>query len=462
MSRGNQSSWVRRIHKLLAQAKAKDADLVVFGADGHRYELAPPAGEDAVQAFEEKHGIRLPEEYRNFLILIGDGGAGPYYGIFGLKELEQEIKDDWYYHPKEKPVIYPKMSDEDWDLAADPEDKREEEELHPFAGILPIGDQGCTYMTGLVLEGPYCGRVVYFDLDRLGKPFFVREQGFLAWYERWLREVIAGYEIFWFGMNLDGNEQQLMECYQQTDDQEEKELIIGSYYKFHKLPKKQQDYFMQECDQEADMEIQIKLIKMLAHFHVKGMSRQIDKLWEHGAYKEAISVITYEGGWEEKEKWYRPILEKLPGLRGDAFRDACHTLNTLKDRPKVEIHAGMLNEVLRRRDLNKNDRIVLFNSIETMRGREEVLDYFLDYLPTEKDMDLLNFGIMALRDIRDQRLSEMYIKLLEQYRTRENAQEDYRRSQTVLKSGYRIGVRTPEGRIIVNLMRGLDFFELNE
>ena len=202
MGKADQASWVRQIYKLLEQAKAKDSGQEVFGADSHKYRLAPPAGEEALQAFELKYGIRLPEEYRNFLVLAGDGGAGPYYGIYGLGALEQELKSDQNYHLLAEPELYPKMSDEDWDNAA---------KGQPFAGILPIGSQGCTLMTGLMLRGPYSGQVVYFDLDCCSKPFFVRENGFLAWYMRWLREVISGYKIFWFGMNLDGNEQQLIE-----------------------------------------------------------------------------------------------------------------------------------------------------------------------------------------------------------------------------------------------------------
>ena len=53
----------------------------------------------------------------------------------------------------------------------------------------PIGSQGCTLMTGIMLAGPYRGQVVYYDEDFCGPPFFVREKGFLAWYEWWLREV---------------------------------------------------------------------------------------------------------------------------------------------------------------------------------------------------------------------------------------------------------------------------------
>lgn len=168
MGKADQASWIRQIYKLLEQAKAKDDGQEVFGADSHKYRLAPPAGEEAIQVFELKYGIWLPEEYRNFLMLAGDGGAGPYYGIYGLRALEQALKDDQDYSLLSGPALYPKMSDEDWDIAV---------KGQPFAGILPIGSQGCTHMTGLMLRGPYCGQVVYFDLDHCVKPFLCGKMG---------------------------------------------------------------------------------------------------------------------------------------------------------------------------------------------------------------------------------------------------------------------------------------------
>lgn len=65
-----------------------------------------------------------------------------------------------------------------------------------------------------------------------------------------------------------------MEQYQQTDNSEEKAEIIDSFCKFKKLPKKQQQFFKAACDQEPNMEIRMKLVKMLAHFRVNGMGGQ--------------------------------------------------------------------------------------------------------------------------------------------------------------------------------------------
>lgn len=450
MGRMEQMVWGSQVSELLKCAREKDEGLEVFGAESHQYRLSPTASEDAVRNFECQHGIRLPEEYRDFLLSVGNGGAGPYYGIYGLRELEQELKDDESYCLQVEPVLEPKMSDEDWKRVA-----RE----RPFAGILPIGSQGCTHMTGLMLRGAYQGQVVYFDLDCCVKPFFVRERGFREWYMRWLREVLAGYQIFWFGTNLDGNERELMERYQQTDRVEERMEIVGSFLKFVRLPKEQQEFFKAACEQESNMELRMRLIKMLAHFRVKGMAEQIEKLWEYGAYAEAISVITYEGDLDVKKRWQEPILTMLPRLRGDAFRDACYVIKALKDCP--DVHAGRLKETLMRRDLDRNDRGVLFSCIRALSGKEEVVDYFLDFLPAEQDLYLVIYAVQALEGVADRRLEYVYIGLLDRYRETENAKKDYEGSQKVLRGGSCLGASRPEGQAVSNLMRRFKLFGLD-
>jgi hypothetical protein len=461
MGKTGQPAWAKRIPKLLGQAKAKDPDFARFGAYSHQYKLAAPASEEQILKFEEQQGVRLPEEYRDFLLYVGNGGAGPYYGLYGIRALEEDLRDSHgtrTYRVQEEPVIYPKMSDEEWERVTNPESTRHDS---PYVGVLPIGSQGCTLMTGLMLAGPYRGQVVYYDEDYCGQPFFVREKGFLAWYERWLREVIAGYsdEEVGFGLNIDGNPTQLMELYEQTEDPEERIEIIDSYNKFETLPGKQKTYFKQACARETNMEVRMNLIKMMARFHVPGMSKELGKLWEYGAYAEAVSIITYEGGWQVKEAWYEKVFEILPKLHGEGFRDACHTIKAMKEYPNV--HAGRLKEALGRDDLDRNDRIALFHCIRELKGKEEVLDYFLEYLSTEENPTLLIYAVWCTEGVENRQLQELYVKLLDRYRTHENAKFDYKGSQMVLKGGACLGASRPEGQLSSNLMRQFDYFGLD-
>lgn len=60
----------------------------LFGAESHHYRLNPPATPAQVKAFEAQHKISLPVAYRRFIVNIGDGGAGPFYGLAPLSQLE--------------------------------------------------------------------------------------------------------------------------------------------------------------------------------------------------------------------------------------------------------------------------------------------------------------------------------------------------------------------------------------
>lgn len=72
--------WLERLDQL----RRSDAGLSVFGASAHRYHLNPPLTEAELVAFERKHQVTLPQDYRDFLQFCGNGGAGPHYGVFPL------------------------------------------------------------------------------------------------------------------------------------------------------------------------------------------------------------------------------------------------------------------------------------------------------------------------------------------------------------------------------------------
>ena len=131
----------------------------------------------------------------------------------------------------------------------------------------------------------------------------------------------------------------------------------------------------------------------------------------------------------------------------------------MKDYPNV--HAGRLKEALVREDLDRNDRIVLFHSIRDLKGKEEVLDYFLDYLSTEENPTMLIYAVWCTEGVESQQLQELYVKLLDKYRTHENARFDYKGSQMVLKGGACLGASRPEGQLTSNLMRQFDYFGLD-
>ncbi|MCI9305649.1 MAG: hypothetical protein HFI28_04085 [Lachnospiraceae bacterium] len=63
--------------------------------------------------------------------------------------------------------------------------------------------------------------------------------------------------------------------------------------------------------------------------------------------------------------------------------------------------------------------------------------------------------------MENRELRELYVRLLDKYRTHENAKFDYRGSQMVLKGGGFMGASRPEGQLASNLMRQFDYFDLD-
>ncbi len=75
----------------LERLARSDPTRTQFGASAHDYRLARRLSERTVRAFEQEHGVALPEDYRSFLTEMGNGRAGPGYGVFQLgRDLEAE------------------------------------------------------------------------------------------------------------------------------------------------------------------------------------------------------------------------------------------------------------------------------------------------------------------------------------------------------------------------------------
>ena len=72
------------VQQVLTRLRATDPAMKRFGADAHGYRLNPPLTEPEAVAVERWLGVTLPAEYRAFVTQVGDGGAGPGYGVHSL------------------------------------------------------------------------------------------------------------------------------------------------------------------------------------------------------------------------------------------------------------------------------------------------------------------------------------------------------------------------------------------
>ena len=200
------SKQLEGIKHKLKLVKTKDSTFNVFGAASHKYHLDPPASHSYVEIFEKRHGIQLPEAFKAFVLHIGNGGisyqnsgAGPYYGIYPLGTcLDQLVPENPETFLRKECCLRPEIDELQWEkltqiLDADgtPDDVYDEELENLYAGILPLGFQGCSYVHGLVLNGAHKGKIVNADMATVEKPVFSKDANFLDWYERWLDGILT-------------------------------------------------------------------------------------------------------------------------------------------------------------------------------------------------------------------------------------------------------------------------------
>lgn len=189
----------------------REKGLQCFGSKAHQFRLHPPAEIATLEAFEARHGISLPADYRAFLQHLGNGGAGPYYGLLPLDSWDTAHGGEQLpgFLAADCPFVPEMQRDTGWEARAFPHLSEDEREERRFQGTLSLVDQGCACYALLIVSGPARGRVLYVDNDG-NPPYFVEHEDFINWYERWLDELLAGCESPWFGTGMPGFENELV------------------------------------------------------------------------------------------------------------------------------------------------------------------------------------------------------------------------------------------------------------
>lgn len=256
-----------RIKDKLEKAMRKDTAFSVFGASSHKYKINEKLTAKELSDWEAKNQVTLPEPYAQFLTKVGNGGAGPYYGMYSIETATSYTESNAL---TAKCVLHPKLTKEEWNHLTEPLTKEEDiSDLEYDAardkvmgGMLCIGTQGCEYDMYLVLEGEHRGKIVYTSDFYPDHPFFfVYEDNFLDWYERWLDEIILDYDIGWFGSKMPGDEHALIQVYQSAPDEEIKSKALDGMFKFKKISQPTIDFLKSVADQgQKDRTTAIQLI----------------------------------------------------------------------------------------------------------------------------------------------------------------------------------------------------------
>jgi hypothetical protein len=168
---------IRAVEAAISRLREIKAD--VFGANGHGFQMNPALQESEAASFERDHQIALPPDYRQFLTCLGNGGSGPFYGVFPLGVMDDNFdlrpwqENDGFVGNLLKPFTF----EDEWNdlsgqpdadlLKRDPDEYDRQIELFDARywtsdlvnGAFPICHEGCALRIWLVVTGKQAGKL---------------------------------------------------------------------------------------------------------------------------------------------------------------------------------------------------------------------------------------------------------------------------------------------------------------
>lgn len=180
----------------LEQLKTKLIKLIGLDPEGNYGYINEALSEEEVSAFENRHGIRFPADYRTFITNLFDGGVGPYQ-IMPLSFWDS-VHNTVYLDSIGNQLNEPFLLTEDWN-----EDRFPDEEVDHRSivnGTIRLCHTGCGNFLFLVVNGEEYGNIWIDDRASNNEivPLTDKQSGkrinFETWYNTWLDESIAYHE----------------------------------------------------------------------------------------------------------------------------------------------------------------------------------------------------------------------------------------------------------------------------
>ena len=190
---------MNKITERLDLLRSLDKNFSVFDAKEHQYAFNKKISESEISEFEQQYKITLPEDYRAFILHFGNGGCGPYYGLFKLETGIYDLPQN----QKESEIIKldaPFRFSTFWNLTELAQDYDLWESQYDLckwcAGMLRIGHIGSGAFINLVVSGEERGNI-WID-DRVSEGGIYpndyhngrNSTSFLQWYIQWIEQSI--------------------------------------------------------------------------------------------------------------------------------------------------------------------------------------------------------------------------------------------------------------------------------
>lgn len=300
------------IRDLVEKAGNADFKREVFGAESHQYRLNPVLPIGIIKEYEVIYHVKFPEEYVFFLTKVGNGGAGPYYGLYPLEKLE--MYNEYAKVSGNNAWIDAALTKDDWAYRMNLLDEADDETYERLmeeacGGFHVIGTQGCTYDNLLMNSGSEKGKIAYFDwnLEPENVPYLTGLT-FLEWYEKYFLEILEKRSVTSYGYVRLGTEEELISAFRNAERQE-KQAILRSFYRFHQVSRNTINFLTDIDDKELDAMRTELLFRFDADKGIKLFEAMIN-----GANQKGAVLCAKRMPEEYYDRFYEKMLALLYGL----------------------------------------------------------------------------------------------------------------------------------------------------
>ena len=414
-----EQEYAAYLRDLVQKASLADPERKVFGANTHQYNLNPVLSLDDVQAYQKKYHVVLPSEYVFLITQVGNGGAGPYYGIYPL-DLNQPRPENLG-----TPFITSRLTQQQWtgklmpisceneDLEDCPDDLYEQIEAEVLQGLYPVGTQGCSYETMVTAQGEETNRVFYVDVDwSYENPPYDTQMPFLKWYENFFLEIIAGNRVDSYGTRIIKTEQELIDTFAHTEDLDQRKTILNSFVRFL-TPKPESIRFFRDLPEDTLAEYKLPLL--LLYDTENGLQLFSRLLQTNPAAALAHSMLVPKNRLPE---YYETMLHLLytieNGSEGKYRYLSLHDILLYRLRECPQLRAKDIVMFLEKDSLTEGDIKTALYTLKFVPDKMEAIDT-LSHFMRNGSYWVAHTALQAVFHTPCRRLEPVYLEMWERY-----------------------------------------------
>lgn len=421
--------YAQYLRELIAEAGRVDSGRQVFGAEKHQYRINPVLPIEEIRKAEEERHVRFPQEYVFYLTRVGNGGAGPYYGLYPFERVLKENGNPFLGQLLEQTVTT-KLSKEQWrehrkildELGETNEtDAAYEKYLDSLcSNMISIGTQGCTLDNMLMLSGGDADRILYIDWDlETELPFRDTGMTFLEWMEGYFQDIIDGCNMTSYGYRLRKTQQQIPDQYFSCQTLESKRALLDSLFRQKELGEETVTFLEKLAFTDADVtDLCCKVLVQMAQ--AKGLEvfgRMLEEKRVPAICSSISSIRRLPG--EVRSPFYGQVLRMLGEIQSEEGSPVYYFLMDCEQFRAKDI-AGYVRRI--------ENKELLRTAIYTMGKAEDALDYvdfFIEWMKSE-DYWIAHAALQAMAHRKHEKLMPVYQWMKEKYKADRTMQNNLR------------------------------------